>query len=326
MAMFRLCALLLLSAFWAEAQPANLLILHKGGSSLGFYTAEGKHVASVPVGTHPHEMVISTDRRYLYCTDNGTMLIEQKAEGGNTLSIVDLHRRAKVGEISLGRYRRPHGIDLDRQSGLIYVSCELPDQLLVISPKVGRVVKTYDTKGRTAHMVKLGPRSRYAYVSNSTSDTVAAIELASGAVKLIPTGKRPEGSALAPDGGMLYVVNREAAQIVIIDTATNELAGTIKTGKGPVRVAVTPDSRQVVYGLMHDNAVGIADAVKRVEIATVPLPGSPVSLSLSEDGKFALASAQDLDTTYIVSLGDRKIVREVKTAEGMKPDPAILLP
>lgn len=323
--MSRIGAFILSLFLCFSLQSAEILILHKGGSSLGFYTPEGKHITSVPVGLHPHEMVLSADRRYLYCTDNGTMAIEEAGTGGNTVSIVDLSARKKIGAISLGKYHRPHGIDLDPRTGLIYVTTELPDQLLAVDPKARKIVKTYDTKGKTAHMVKLGPKGERAYVSNSSSSTVAAISLGASEVKLIPTGERPEGPALSPDGKFLYVVNREAAQITVIDTATQTVAGAIRTGNGPVRVAVTPDGGTVVYALIHDKAVGFADARTRKEIATVPLVGNPVSLSLSPDGGLAFASAQDIDTTYVLSVKDRKIVSEIKTAEGARPDPVIML-
>jgi YVTN family beta-propeller protein len=311
--------LVLIVAFTAAAQQAPLLILHKGASSLGFYTQEGSHLVSVPVGTHPHEMVRSADGRYLYTTDNGTMMIEQAGKGGNTVSIVDITTRKKVGEISLGQYHRPHGIDLDQKTGLLYVSCELPDQLVVVDPKLRKVVKTYETEGKTAHMVKLGPGARWAYVSHSNSSNVGAVELGAGQVKLIPTGARPEGSALSPDGKLLYVVNREAAQITVIDTGTQSAAGVIPTGKGPVRVQAAPDGT-IVYALMHDQAVGFADPKTRKEVATVALGGNPVSLALSPDGALAYAAAQDLDTVYAISVKDRKIVRQIKTAPKMFPD------
>ncbi len=324
MAMLRLLVALLALLSEAVGQQASLLILHKGASSLGFYTHEGAHLTSVPVGLHPHEMVRSLDGRYVYTTDNGTMRIEQAGEGGNTVSIVDLEARSRLGEISLGHYRRPHGIDLDPKTGLLYVSTELPDRLLVVDPNSRKVVRTYETKGKTAHMVKLGPGARWAYVSHSNSSNVAAIELATGEVKLIATGARPEGSALSPDGRFLYVVNREAAQITVIDTATQSAAGVIPTGKGPVRVQVAPDGT-IVYALMHEKAVGFADPAARRQLAAVALGGEPVSLALAPDGSLAFAAAQDLDTVYAVSVKERRVVREIRTAPQSFPDAILVL-
>src|SRR5438477_2148600 len=118
---------------------AVLLISQKAESSVGFYTPEGKKLAAAPVGLHPHEMVLSNDGRYLYTTDNGTMRIEQAGTGGNTVSIVDVRARQKVGEISLGKFRRPHGIDIDRNTGRLAVTTELPDQLLIVDPVARKV-------------------------------------------------------------------------------------------------------------------------------------------------------------------------------------------
>jgi YVTN family beta-propeller protein len=321
----RCIVVLFLFSLTAFAHPPQILILHKGDSSLGFYSSKGEFEEKVAVGKHPHEMVLDSSGKFLYCTDNGTMQIEQAGAGGNTVSIVDVHERKKVGEISLGKYRRPHGIDINPKTGLIYVSTELPDQLLVIDPEKRQVIKTYDTKGKTDHMVKLGPEGKWAYVSHSVSNDVGAVELATGKVKLIKTGARPEGSTLAPDGKLLYVVNREAAQISIIDTAAQSLVGTIKTANGPVRARVTDDNTEIVYALYHDKAVGIADLKTRTQLITIPLAGQPVSLDLSEDGRFAFASAQDIQKVYVINIKERKISHVIETPPDMFPDPVMVV-
>lgn len=304
---------------------SQLLILHKGASSLGFYSPEGEQLAVVPVGTHPHEMILSADGSKVYNTDNGTMAIEIEGAGGNTVSITDIASRTRVGVVDLGEYHRPHGIDLDPGTGLVYVSTENPDQLVVVDPNEQKVVKTYDTGGETAHMVKLGPEAKWAYVSHSNSKNVGAVNLETGEVKLIAAGERPEGSDLSPDGKLLYVVNRESAEITIIDTATQEAVGSIKTGNGPVRVKTAPDGT-IVYALMHDSAMGFADPATREQVATVPLGGQPVSLDLSEDGRYAFASAQDIQTVYVVAVAAQEVIREIRVPDEMFPDPVIALP
>lgn len=309
-----------------SAQEAGLLVLHKAASTLGFYTGEGKLLAQVAVGRHPHEMVLSADGRWAYITDNGTMRIEEAGQGGNTVSIVDIAARKKAGEIVLGEFYRPHGIALDRASGRLLVSCEAPDRLLWVDPVRRTVVRTFETHGKTAHMVAVGPGGRFAYVSNAGSAAVAAIELATGRVRLIPTGERPEGSVLSPDGRRLYVVNREAARITIIDPHTHEAAGEIATGRGPVRVGVTPDGRTLVYALIHDEAVEFADTETRKVTGRVPLGARPVSLSVSPDGRRVYTAAQDQDTVYVISIPQRKLLRSFRTAAGAGPDPVLEIP
>jgi YVTN family beta-propeller protein len=309
--------------------PGELLVLHKGHSSLGFYSDEGSWIASVPVKQHPHEMVFSADGRYAYTTDNGTMRIEQAGTGGNTVSIIDLKERRKVGEIGTGEFRRPHGIDLVRTTGQLLVSTELPDQLLLLDPLKRQVIGTWPTGGKTAHMVVVTPDGRTAFISNSTSANVSAIDLGTGKVKLIPTGARPEGSVVTKDGKRVYVCNRDGAQISVIDTATLAVVQTIKTSPGPVRIALTPDQRYVVYGLLDERGVEWVDTHTWKIAGRVDLPaqlGQIVSLHLSQDGRTAYAANENLDTVYAVSIPDKKILRSFKTAKGHAPDPVVPKP
>jgi len=319
----------LLALIFACSAQGELLVLHKGHSSLGFYSDKGEWIASVPVQKHPHEMAFSADGRFAYTTDNGTMRIEQAGTGGNTVSIIDLEQRRKVGEISTGEFRRPHGIDFIPGTGHLLVSTELPDQLLLIDPVQRRVVKTFKTEGKTAHMVVATPDGKYAFVSNSVSGNVSAIELATGKVKLIATGARPEGSVMSRDGKRLYVCNRDAAHISVIDTGALAVVQTIKSRPGPVRIALTPDQRYVVYGLLDERGVEWADTRTGQVAGHVPLPaelGQIVSLHLSHDGKLAYAANENMDTVYVVSLGEKKLIHSFKTAKGHSPDPVVPKP
>ena len=304
---------------------AAYLILHKAGSALGFYDRSGQLIDTVPVGSHPHEMVLAPDGRHVYVTDNGVMLLTDSGDGGNTVSIVDITSRKRVGVISLDRFRRPHGISLDQQTGRLFVTTELPDRLLMLDPAARRIVRDYDTHGRTPHMVTLGPGAGFAYVSNSNSAQVAAIDLQSGEATVIPTGDSPQGGALAPDGRRIYVTNRDASSITIIDTSSRRTVGSIDTGPAPNRVAVTPDGSLLVYSLGKGAAVGLADTRTGKVVGKVPLEGSIVSLSLSPDGTRAYAAAQELDRVYVISVPIRKLTGTIRTPPGAGPDPVIEL-
>lgn len=215
---------------WNNSAGSCFIVLQKAASSLGIYTEEGRHVTSIPVGRHPHEMVVSPDGRYVFTTNNGTMRIEQAGEGGNTVSIIDLKARRRVREVSLGKYHRPHGIDFDPRAGQIFVTCENPDRLLITDPETRSVIQDYETGGQTSHLVTLSRDGKKPHVSNSRSDNLSAIDLQSRAIKLVRTGARPEGSVLSKDGTRLYVVNRDSNTISVIHTGRDEKIGEIGTG------------------------------------------------------------------------------------------------
>jgi YVTN family beta-propeller protein len=316
----------LLLAGLAAAQNRILLVLLKSASALAYYSEDGKLLASIPVGQHPHEMVFSADGRYLYTSDNGTMRVENPGAGGNSLSVIDVAARRKIADISLGKFHRPHGIALDKQTGHLLVTTEAPDQLLIVDPVSRGVLRSFPTKGKTSHMVTIGPGAQWAFVSNSGSSNISAINLASGEVKLIATGNRPEGSVLSKDGKELYVCNREENSITVIDTGTQSAIAIIKTGQGPVRIGITPDGSKLVYALMKEKKLGIADPKARRQIDYILLTQNPVSLSISRDGKLAFASAEEQDAVFLVSLETKHIQSEIKTEKGAGPDPVLEAP
>ena len=302
------------------------MVVEKVSNSVGFYTSQGQRVAGVPVGKHPHEMVFSPDGRLLYVSDNGILWMTYAGEGGNTVSIIDLQQRKRTGVIDLGDYRRPHGMDLDPQTGRMVVTIENPDGLLLIDTIERKVLRKYDIEGADPHMVIFGPKAEWAYVSNTATATVTAVHLETSNVKLIPTGKRPQGAVRSHDGKLLYVTNSEGSAIAIIDTDKKEAVGRITTSGGPGRVALTPDGKQLVYNIQSDPAVGFADVAAGKETARIPLPGPPLSLTLSSDGKLAYSGVQSLDKVFIIDVAAKKIADVFDTPKNSGPDPVLPLP
>jgi YVTN family beta-propeller protein len=312
--------------FAALAQNHFLAIVEKKAGAVGFYSPDGKRLAGVKIGEHPHEIVVAPDKRTAYISDNGILWMQYAGEGGNTISIVDLKDKKKLGVIDLGSYRRPHGMDLDAKRNRLVCTIENPDGLLLIDLNTRKVLRKYDVKGEDPHMVILSPDGQYAFVSNTTTATIAAIHLDSGKVKLIPTDKRPQGGVLSHDGKLIYLTNSEGNSIVIIDIAKQEIAGRITTGNGPGRIALTPDGKTLVYNLQAGQGAAFADIATRKQIQEIRLPGEPLSLTMSTDGKYAYAGIQDKDTVVAISIADRKIVKSFKTPENAGPDPVLALP
>jgi YVTN family beta-propeller protein len=318
----------LLSASPAGARGddrAAIAVVEKVGSSVGFYAEDGRRLGEAKVGKFPHEAVLSPDGRMLYVSDNGVLWMTEEGEGGNTVSVVDVAAMKRVGVIDLGRFRRPHGITLDPRSGRLLVTTERPYGLVAVDAGQRKVVRDYDVQGKAPHMVSLGPGGEWAFVSNVDSNTVAAIHLETGRVKLIPTAGRPQGGALAPDGRRLYVVNTDGEAITVIDPRSQESVGTIPTGKGPGRVAITPDGTTLVYNLQVDLSIGFADVAAARQVASLPLGGRSVSLTMTRDGRRAFAGVQDQDKVYVISVPERKVLRVIDTPKGAGPDPVIPL-
>jgi YVTN family beta-propeller protein len=309
----------------ANAEQAALAVVEKIAGAVGFYTAEGKRIAGVPVGKHPHEIVASPDGRTLYVSDNGILWMTEAGEGGNTISIIDAVSMKRTGVIDLGKYRRPHGMDLDPKTGHLAVTIENPDGLLLIDLTQRKVLRMFDVKGSDPHMVLFDRNGEWAYVSNTGSNNLAAVNVSSGEVRLIPTDARPQGATLSRDGRTLYVTTSDGNSISVVDTEKKTRIGTISTGAGPGRVVLTPDGKILVYNCQPGESVGFADVAAKKQLALIPLGGRPLSLTMSADGRFAYAGVQDQDKVFVISVADRRVVKVIATPKGAGPDPVLPL-
>lgn len=323
--MLRIGLLLVSPLLLAAADVPSLAIVEKVAGAVSFYTDDGRALGRVKVGAFPHEATVSADGRLLYVSNNGVLWMTEDTMGGNTISVIDVAAMKKLHDIDLGRFHRPHGIAVLPGTNHLLATTERPFGLITIDPGVRKVIRDYDVKGKSPHMVFPSPSGDQAFVSNSDSDSVAAIDLRTGAVKLIDAGAHPQGGAFSPKGDRLYITATNANQIAIVDPKSQTVTGKIPTGKGPARIAVTPDGRTLVYNLQFEPGVGFADATSGKQVATIPLPGRPLSLTMTRDGRRAFAGVQDQDKVFVISVPERKVERVIELPKGSGPDPAIPL-
>jgi YVTN family beta-propeller protein len=321
-----LCALLLAGP--AAAAEQTLLILHKGGESLGFYDAStGKTKAVVPVGTVPHEMVLSADRRLAYVTNYGVATWTDKTPGGNTVSIVDLVRREKTGEIALGDCRRPHGIARGR-SGRLYVTVDTPGSLLVLDPATRKVVSQVDVGQLAPHMVAVSEDETRAWTANAGAGTVTAVRFgasaaASATLSQVPVGGVPMGVALSADGLQLFVATRGGNEVVVVDTDTSTVVDRIKVPGSPARLRFSKDGKQLVVSLLESGEVAVLDLWSKQEVKRFKVGAHAEGMGLDSAGRFGYVSAQGEDKVVRFSLKDWQTTLTFPTAS--RPDPIIVL-
>jgi YVTN family beta-propeller protein len=178
-------------------------------------------------------------------------------------------------------------------------------------------------------MVRIAPDRRTAFVTCTDTGNLSIVDLKTREVLTIPTGARPQGIVFSPDFKRVYIANSDGHTITVVDAMARKLIGDIPVGgnhSGPVRVAISPDGKTAIAALQLDHAVSFSSTSTMKEEKAIPLPGSPVSMTLSADGKSTYCSVQDLDTVFEISIAERKIVRSFKTPPHSGPDPVMPIP
>lgn len=300
-----------------------ILVVQKGDHSLGYYDFEtGEELARVPVDPFPHEFTLSADRGTAYLASFGVALAEHPGAGGNTVSVVDVIGQRRTGTVDCGEYRRPHDVALDGR-GTLYVLCEGSSRLLVVrDPATGRFDQALPTLGDGSHMVTVLRDGSVAFCSNMESGTLTALfpDAPDRPGVVLPVGKHAEGSALDADERRLYVMNRESAEISIIDAKRLAVLGNVPTPPGPVRVY--RDGERLLVALYHGCGLLIVDLNEPSRQQMVALPAKAISVSYHAPTRTALLSCHD-QRVYLVNTAAGKIMRSFQAR--LDPDPTAVV-
>jgi DNA-binding beta-propeller fold protein YncE len=202
---------------------------------------------SVPKGTFPTGLALSSDNHYLYAAGNHnnsflqinlaskqvvatwkvgttpyTCALSPDAKtafvsnwGGNSLSVIDLTKQASVRKILVKSH--PNDLLMSNDGQFLYVACGNLNVVSTIDVKKEKVIEDID--------VSLYPGS--------------------------PPGSTPNALALSPDGKTLYVANADNNCLAVVDVSDpykGEPAGFIPTGWYPTAVAVIKNKIIVANG------------------------------------------------------------------------------
>ena len=137
--------------------------------------------------------------------------------------------------------------------------------------------------------------------------------------------------ALSPDGSRLYVNDRIAKTLSVINTTSNMVIGTPVSFKGgvlpsPTTLAVTPDG-QFLYGIsisttqnettgtgITSNSVVVFDTNTLEMTDSIPVGDSPWFITISNDGTKAYVANFEDNTVSIIDLSTNTVMETVASA------------
>jgi YVTN family beta-propeller protein len=321
---------MLLLASLAEAQAPALVVLNKAQASASIISlADGRTVATMPVGDGPHEVAVSPDGNWAVAANYGGRT------AGNSLTVLDLRNRRAVRTIDLGTYARPHGIAWLPDGKRVVVTSEQARAVVVVDVHNGRVDKAITT-GQPGHLLTLAKDGRHVWTANIATGSVSLIDLDQGAVvKTVVTGRGPEGNDVSPNGKELWAADRTLNRITVLDANTLDSLASIPTGEFPNRVHFTPDGRWVLVSNIRSGTVDVIDAAARRTVdhitfafdstqANPTMLGAmgrtpqPEGILIAPDGRRAWIALSAMNRLAEVDLGTRRVVRYLTT--GQEPD------
>ncbi len=149
----------------------------------------------------------------------------------------------------------PVGVTNSVSSSSASIDFEIYDVLPLVDPAVAR--RTTDGAPRD---VQVSPDGGTAYVTNSGTNTVTILDIATGSqVGSIPVGDAPLKIALSPDGRRAFVTNFGSNTVSVIDVVAKTVVQTIEVGLNPFGLAVSPDGTKLYVAEYTSKRITIID-------------------------------------------------------------------
>ncbi len=297
----------------ASPSPA-LVVLNKEENSLAIVDpAAAKVVSRVTVGEAPHEVTVSADGKLAFVSNYGAR------DPGSTISVIDLEAQKELHRIDLGPLRRPHGIIF--AGGEVYFTAEVNKLIGRYDPARDQVDWLLGTGQNGSHMVLLSKDLNEIFTANIGSDTISAIERASGPLgwneTVIPVGKGPEGMDLSPDGKELWAAHSGDGGVSIINVASGKVVQTLNIHtKRSNRLKFTPNGKRALVSDLGGGDLVVLDVPARREVKRIKLGQSPEGILIVPDGSRAYVAVAEDNNVATIDLNTLELTGRISTGTG----------
>jgi YVTN family beta-propeller protein len=155
----------------------------------------------------------------------------------------------------------------------------------------------------------LAPQTAYV----ATNSGVVAVSVATGkpavAIKVAGTA----GVATTPDGQTVLVAG--TGGVTPISTTTGEAGGTVKTGKLPNALAITPDGATAYVVNSGSGTVTPVSLMTSLPSTPIPVGRDPVAIAITPDGKTAYVANYASGTVTPINLATAKPGTPIKVGK-----------
>src|SRR6266849_5056998 len=184
-------------------------------------------------------------------------------------------------------------------TGLIFVSSEQTNSLVIVDPEQKRIVKSLKTSRRPRDM-HFNTDHTYLYVACADDDAIDIIDVAKLEVVGRLTASNPRAFGINERLRRIYVPNPEGSSLSVIDMDRNVVIEEVPTGRGPQEVFVSEDGHFVYVASAVDDFIHVVDADKGYVVDNVVVGTRPRRFAATPDGKELWVSSELSGHVYII--------------------------
>lgn len=192
-----------------------------------------------------------------------------------------------------------------------------------LDPATLEVKRTIDVSAEPAFGLGLNDRTQTLYTTNTTSGSVSAIDLATGAITPIRVEADPKAHTrevvVDEEANVAYVsIVAEAGKVWVIDGKAKTVSHVIENvGKTPTGLALDTKGKRLFVTNMGDNTIAVVDLASRKVAHTWPAGGErPTNAAYDAASQRLFVTNQKTADVSVIDTKTGTVLKRIKTGEG----------
>jgi DNA-binding beta-propeller fold protein YncE len=279
---------------------------------------DGRTVSTISVeGVTGHEVAASADGKLAFVPIFGNAGVGTPGTDGEVMRVIDLKKSTTVRTVDFGKGVRPHCVVYEPKRGLVYVTAELENQILVVDSSGSNVVGHIPTGAAESHMLAITSDGKHGYTANVASGSVSILDLEGRRlVKILSVASKVQRISVSADDRWVFTADQEKPRLAIIDTVANAVQGWIELPSIAYGTAATPDGKFLLVALIRQNKVAVIDLADRKVIKAMDVPAAPQEILVRPDGLRAYVSCDAAGQVAELDTKEWKPSRLLKAGRG----------
>ena len=236
----------------AQSRPAaaphrNLLaVVSKGLPGVVLFDADtDAEICRVPMAPAPHEAAFSRDGRTLFVPVYSPANIGQPGPDEHTVHFIRTADCGIEASLDTGDYKRPHFPE-QGPSGMLYVTAELKEAILLIDPVKRAIVGTMPTGSTSTHFFAMTHDEKKMFTSNVGAATVSVIDIPGRKlITAVSTGSGNQRMTVSPDDRWFVTSIGQGRKMSFFRTSDYQLDFDVALDGSPFVARFSPDGKSV---------------------------------------------------------------------------------
>lgn len=201
-----------------------------------------------------------------------------------------------------------------------------PPRVTVVDLTSNTIAATVWLDYTRVYKVAIAPGGGFAYVGHGNRQPAEVFDTetntVSGAVwcpdETPPTNAGQPGSVvISPDGDFAYVVCTWGENpggpgfVMIVETASNNVVGTVTVGVDPLEIAMAPDGSEAYVSNNRDGTVSVINTDTRSVVQTIPGVPCPRGIAFTPSGSHAWVTSECAGRISEIDTSTRSVISTV---------------